>query len=70
MPKNGLNVALKGADEIFSTEESRQAEQRGKTASCSVNMPQAVIQFSFTDAGASDITIQQANEAEAPDTPA
>ena len=49
---------------------SRQAEQRGKTASCSVNMPQAVIQFSFTDAGASDITIQQANEAEAPDTPA
>lgn len=28
MPKNGLNVALKGADEIFSTEESRQAEQR------------------------------------------
>lgn len=28
MPKNGLNVALKGVDEIFSTEESRQAEQR------------------------------------------
>ena len=43
---------------------SRLAEQRGKTASCSVNVPQAVIQFSFADAGASDITIQQANEAE------
>lgn len=28
MPKNGLNVALKGVDEIFSTEESRQAERR------------------------------------------
>ena len=28
MPKNVLSVALKGADEIFSTEESRQAEQR------------------------------------------
>ena len=28
MPKNGLNVALKGVDEIFSTEESRHAEQR------------------------------------------
>ena len=28
MPKNGLNVALKGVDEIFSTEESRQAEQQ------------------------------------------
>ena len=45
---------------------SRLAEQRGKTASCSVNVPQAVIQFSFADAGASDITIQQANEAEEP----
>ena len=28
MPKSVLNVTLKGADEIFSTEESRQAEQR------------------------------------------
>ena len=28
MPKNGLNVALKGVDEIFSTEESRHAKQR------------------------------------------
>ena len=24
MPKNSLNVSLKGADDIFSTEESRQ----------------------------------------------
>lgn len=63
----GLNREILG--ELLSIA-SRQAEQRGKTASCSVNMPQAVIQFSFTDAGASDITIQQANEAEAPDTPA
>ena len=28
MPKNDLNVALKGFDDIFSTEESRQEEQR------------------------------------------
>ena len=28
MPKNSLNVSLKGADDIFSTEESRQEEQR------------------------------------------
>ena len=28
MPKGSLNVSLKGADDIFSTEESRQAEQR------------------------------------------
>ena len=28
MPKNSLNVSLKGADDIFSTEESRQDQQR------------------------------------------
>ena len=28
MPKSGLNVALKGLDDIFSTEESRQEQQR------------------------------------------
>ena len=28
MPKGGLNVSLKGADDIFSTEESRQGQQR------------------------------------------
>ena len=28
MPKNSLNVSLKGADDIFSTEESRQEKQR------------------------------------------
>ena len=28
MPKNSLNVSLKGADDIFSTEESRQKQQR------------------------------------------
>ena len=28
MPKGSLNVSLKGADDIFSTEESRQEEQR------------------------------------------
>ena len=28
MSKSSLNVALKGVDDIFSTEESRQAEQR------------------------------------------
>jgi ParB family chromosome partitioning protein len=28
MPKNSLNVSLKGADDIFSTEESRQEQHR------------------------------------------
>ena len=28
MPKGSLNVSLKGADDIFSTEESRQEPQR------------------------------------------
>ena len=28
MPKNSLNVSLKGADDVFSTEESRQEQQR------------------------------------------
>lgn len=28
MTKGGLNVSLKGADDIFSTEESRQEQQR------------------------------------------
>ena len=28
MPKNGLNVALKGLDDLFSSEETRQEEQR------------------------------------------
>ena len=28
MPKGSLNVSLKGADDIFSTEEKRQEEQR------------------------------------------
>ena len=28
MPKNSLNVSLKGADDIFSTEEARQEQQR------------------------------------------
>ena len=30
MPKGSLNVLLKGADDIFSTEESRQEQQRGQ----------------------------------------
>ena len=28
MPKNGLNVSLNSYDDIFSTEEARQEEQR------------------------------------------
>ena len=28
MPKGSLNVSLKGADDIFSTEESRQEQKR------------------------------------------
>ena len=30
MPKNSLNVSLKGADDIFSTEESRQEQQKSE----------------------------------------
>ena len=41
------------------------AQARGKQASCSVNVPQAVIQLQFSDAPEPDITIQQANEGEA-----
>ena len=43
----------------------KQAQARGKQASCSVNVPQAVIQLQFSDAPEPDITIQQANEGEA-----
>ena len=41
------------------------AQARGKQASCSVNVPQGVIQLQFSDAPEPDITIQQANEGEA-----
>ena len=44
----------------------RLAAERGKRASCSVNFPQAVIQLEFSEAPHESITIQQANEAEAP----
>ena len=44
----------------------RLAAERGKRASCSVNFPQAVIQLEFSEAPQKSITIQQANEAEAP----
>ena len=44
----------------------RLAAERGKRASCSVNFPQAVIQLEFSEAPQESITIQQANEAEAP----
>ncbi len=36
MPKNSLNVVLKGVDDIFSTEESRQAEQREQVQQISI----------------------------------
>ena len=36
MPKSGLNVALKGLDDIFSTEESRQEEQREQVQQISI----------------------------------
>ena len=44
----------------------RLAAERGKRASCSVNFPQAVIQLELSEAPQESITIQQANEAEAP----
>ena len=36
MPKNSLNVSLKGADDIFSTEESRQEEKREQVQQISI----------------------------------
>ena len=36
MPKSSLNVVLKGVDDIFSTEESRQAEQREQVQQISI----------------------------------
>ena len=36
MPKSSLNVVLKGVDDIFSTEESRQAEQREQVRQISI----------------------------------
>ena len=37
MPKNGLNVALKGLDDLFSSEETRQEEQREQVQQIPVN---------------------------------
>ena len=37
MPKNSLNVSLKGADDIFSTEESRQEQQREQVQQISID---------------------------------
>ena len=37
MPKNGLNVALKGLDDLFSSEETRQEEQREQVQLIPVN---------------------------------
>ena len=45
----------------------RLAAERGKRASCSVNSPQAVLQLEFSDEPRQAVTIQQADEAEAPE---
>ena len=37
MPKSGLNVALKGLDDLFSTEENRQEEQREQVQQISID---------------------------------
>ena len=39
MPKGSLNVSLKGADDIFSTEESRQEEQREQVQQIPIGEP-------------------------------
>ena len=44
---------------------ARLAQEKGLQASSSVNVPQAVLQFHFTDAAQPALTIQQANEQEA-----
>ena len=43
---------------------ARLAQEKGLQASSSVNVPQAVLQFRFTDAAQPALTIQQANEQE------
>ena len=50
MPKSGLNVALKGLDDIFSTEESRQEEQREQVQQIPVSEL-----FPFKKSGSSSI---------------
>lgn len=44
---------------------ARLAQEKGLQASSSVNVPQAVLQFRFTEAAQPALTIQQANEQEA-----
>ena len=39
MPKGSLNMSLKGADDIFSTEESRQEQQREQEQQMMSNRP-------------------------------
>ena len=41
MSKGSLNVSLKGADDIFSTEESRQEQQREQVQQIPIGEPQA-----------------------------
>ena len=50
MPKSGLNVALKGLDDIFSTEESRQEEQREQVSSIFRTMTGTVSRFASSAA--------------------
>ena len=45
MPKNSLNVSLKGADDIFSTEESRQEQQREQVQQIPIAERYTLIKF-------------------------
>ena len=51
MPKGSLNVSLKGADDIFSTEESRQEQQREQVQQIRWNLREKVLQESQFTSG-------------------
>ena len=48
MPKGSLNVSLKGADDIFSTEESRQEQQREQVQQISIGELWTVAFYPFS----------------------
>ena len=47
MPKGSLNVSLKGADDIFSTEESRQEQQREQVQQIPIGVVLFILIFDF-----------------------
>ena len=50
MPKSSLSVSLKGADDIFSTEESRQEQHSYFTCVIAIDYGVAVLSLSYNAA--------------------